>query len=310
MKAVRLHARGGPGQLVYEEAPPPVLQAGDALVRVHAAAITPTELNWAATYSTREGDQRLPAIPCHDVSGVVAAITPGVTDIQVDDQVYGLTDFWRNGAAATYVAVRAKDLAPKPPSLDHIQAAAVPLSALTAWQALFDHAGLHRGQRLLIHGAAGGVGVYAVQLARWRGAHIIGTALARDIEFLHDLGVDEIIDYTRVRFEERVKSVDVVLDTVGGETLERSCGVLRCDGVLVSLVGGISAEKAQTCGTRAVFFIVKPSRHQLIEISRLIEVGLVRPLVAAVFPLEQAQQAFEHALSNHTWGKTVLRVAE
>ena len=237
MKAVRMHKKGGPEELIYEDAPKPAPGTGDALVRVYACAITPYELSWSATYTTRDGGDRLPSIPGHELSGVVETVAPDVTDVMPGDAVYALTDFWRDGAAADYVVVRAGDLAPKPTNLTHTQAAAVPLSALTAWQALFDHADLSTGQRVLIHGAGGGVGTYAVQLARWRGAHVIGTARQNDTPFLRELGADEVIDYTAVRFEEKVRDLDVVLDTVGGDTLERSWQVLRPGGVLVTIAG-------------------------------------------------------------------------
>ena len=178
MKAVRLHREGGPEQLVYEDAPEPVLGAGDALIRVHATGITPAELTWADTYRNCDGSERLPAIPGHEVSGVVESVAHGVSDVSIGDEVYALTSFCRDGAAAEYVAVHAADLAPKPKTLDRVQAAAVPLSALTVWQAFFDHARLAPGQRVLIHGAAGGVGSFAVQIAHWHGAYAVGTASA------------------------------------------------------------------------------------------------------------------------------------
>lgn len=310
MKAIRMHARGGPEQLVYEDAPKPAPEIGDAIVRVYACAITPTELSWSATYTTRNGVERIPTIPGHELSGNVEAIPPGVTDVKVGDAVYALTDFWRDGAAADFVAVQAGDLALKPASLSHVQAAAMPLSALTAWQALFDHAGLTAGQRVLIHGAAGGVGTYAVQLAHGRGAHVIGTARAINAGFLRGLGADDVLDYTSVRFEDEVRDVDVVLDTAGGDTLERSWGVLRRGGVLVTIAGSAPADKAAKYGVRGVDFIVKPSRAELIEIARLIEEGELRPLIEATFPLEKAREAFERGASGHNRGKLVLRVAE
>src|SRR5688500_3125893 len=171
MRAIRIHGRGGPEQLVYEDAPSPTLAPGDALVRVCAVGVSPAELTWSIL-TTPDGRDRLPLIPGHEFSGVVAALAPGATSIAVGDEVYALPDFWREGAAAEYVAVHADDLAAKPRSVDHVQAAATPLSALTAWQGLFDHGGLRAGQHVLIHGAAGGVGIFAVQLARWRGAHV------------------------------------------------------------------------------------------------------------------------------------------
>jgi NADPH:quinone reductase-like Zn-dependent oxidoreductase len=310
MKAVRLHRRGGPEQLTYEDAPKPAPGAADALVRVHACAITATELSWGTTYTTREGVERLPTIPGHELSGVVEAVGPGARGPTAGDAVYALTDFWRDGAAAEYVVVRAADLAPKPKNLTHTQAAAVPLSALTAWQALFDHAGLMKGQRVLIHAAAGGVGTYAVQLAKGRGAHVIGTARAANEKFLRDLGADEVIDYTAVRFEDRVKDVDIVLDSVGGDTLERSWGVLRKGGVLVTIADSAPAEQAARYGVRGVEFIVEPNRPQLIEIARLIEAGALRVIVEATFPLPEARAAFERGLGGHNRGKLVLRVAE
>lgn len=197
MKAARLHRRDGAEGIVYEDAPRPDPGEGDALVRVHAAGITPTELTWSTTWTTRDGKDRVPVVPSHEVSGVVEALRDGVREVQVGDAVYALLDFWRDGAAAEYVAGRAADLAPKPRSIDHAHAAAIPLSGLTAWQALFDHAGLSRGQRVLIHGGAGGVGTFAVQLAHWCGAHVTTTASADSAEFLRQLGADEVIDYTR-----------------------------------------------------------------------------------------------------------------
>lgn len=310
MKAVRLHRRGGPEQLTYEDAPKPTPGAGDALVRVHACAITPTELSWGATYTTREGVERLPTIPGHELSGVAEVVAPGVNAPKVGAAVYGLTDFWRDGGAAEYIVVRAADLAPKPTNLSHTQAAAVPLSALTAWQALFDHASLASGQRVLIHAAAGGVGTYAVQLAHGRGAHVIGTARAVNAGFLRDLGADEVIDYAAVRFEDRVRDVDVVLDSVGGDTLERSWGVLRKGGVLVTIADSASPEKAAQYGVRGVDFIVEPSGAQLIEIAHLIEAGTLRVIVEATFPLPDARAAFEQGLRGHNRGKLVLRIAE
>jgi NADPH:quinone reductase-like Zn-dependent oxidoreductase len=308
MKAIRLHARGGTEQLVYEDAPKPRPGSGDAIVHVYAASITPTELSWSTTYTHSDGTARIPSIPGHDLSGVVEEVASGVTDVTVGEEVYALTDFWRDGTAAEYVAVRAGDLAPKPHSLDHTHAAAVPLSALTAWQALFIHAGLANDRRVLIHGGAGGVGTYAVQLAKWRGAYVIATASARNDGFLRELGADEVIDYTAARFEDKVRDADVVLDTVGGDTLDRSWGVLRKGGVLVTTAGTAAEDKAARYGVRGVFFIVEPSRAQLVEIGRLIDSGRIRPVVSNVLPLTQARDLFAQGLSGHTRGKLVLSV--
>ena len=182
------------------------------------------------------------------------------------------------------------------------------MSGLTAWQALFLHAGLSAKQVVLIHGASGGVGTYAVQLAHWRGAHVVGMARMANANFVKELGADEVIDHTAVRFEDKVRNVDVVLDTVGGDTLERSWRVLRPGGVLVTIVSGASPEKAAQYGVRGVFFIVKPNRDQLIEIGRLIDAGVVRPIVEATFPLEKAREAFERGVRGHNRGKLVLAI--
>jgi len=309
MKALRAHREGGPEQLVYEDAPRPDVRAGDALVRVHATGITPAELAWPDTYRNCDGSGRLPAIPGHEVSGVVEGVAHGVTDVSVGDEVYGLTSFCRDGAAAEYVAVHAADLAPKPKTLDLVQTAAVPLSALTVWQAFFDHARLAPGQRVLIHGAAGGVGSFAVQIARWRGAHAIGTASADHREFLLGLGANEVIDYRHVRFEQAVRDIDVVLDTIGGDTRERSWEVLKPGGILVSLPEPIpESEAAAHANRRGVFFIVRPDRQQLGEIATLIDSGAVRPVIAQTVPLAKAREAFERGAAGHTRGKLVLAV--
>ena len=309
MKAVRLHRQGGPEQLVYEDAPAPELRIGDALIRVHATGITPAELTWADTYRNCDGSERLPAIPGHEVSGVVETVAHGVTDVSIGDAVYALTSFCRDGAAAEYVAVHASDLAPKPKTLDFVQAAATPLSALTVWQAFFDHARLAPGQRVLIHGAAGGIGGFAVQIARWRGAYVIGTASAENREFLLGLGANEVIDYQHVHFEDVVRDVDVVLDTIGGGTRERSWQVLKPGGILVSLVEPMPDSEAAAHGERGrrgVFFIVRADRQQLRQIATLIDSGAVRPVIAQTVPLAEARAAFERGVAGHTRGKLVL----
>lgn len=308
MKAIHLHARGGPEQLVYEDAPKPQLRPGDALVRVCACAFTPTELTWDPTYTTRDGAGRLPSIPGHELSGVVEAVSANGNGAKVGDQVYALADFWRDGAAADYIAIRDADLAPKPANLNFVQAAALPLSALTAWQALFDHGGLKPGGEVLIHGATGGVGSLAVQLARWRGAFVVATAATKNLAMARELGADKVIDYTTSRFEEQVRDADVVLDTVGGETQQRSWGVLRPGGILVSIVDPIPEGEAARHGARGVYFIVEPSRNELIEIARLVESGKLRPIVEATFPLEDARKAFEFGAGGHNRGKIVLQV--
>lgn len=311
MKAIRIHGRGGPDHLVYEDAPQPQPGPGEVLVRVYAAGIIRTELGWPDTYQTKAGRTRELPIPGHDVSGVVEEVGPGVTTLTRGAEVYALTAFDRDGAEADYTIALPGELAPRPRSLNYVEAAAVPLSALTAWQALFEYAGLTAGQTILIHGAAGGVGVFAVQLARWAGARVIATASARNNDFLRELGASEIIDYTTTRFEDVVHDVDVVFDTVGGDTLQRSWQVVKKGGALVTVVSPQpSLEEAKAYGVRPFWFIVEPSREQLTQIGELIDAGQLRSIVEAVLPLSQARQAYEQGASGHTRGKIVLRVRD
>jgi NADPH:quinone reductase-like Zn-dependent oxidoreductase len=309
MKAVRLHRKGGPEALAYEDVPIPALEAGDALVRVHAAGVSPAEFTWRI-YETPDGGSRLPAILSHEISGVVAAVAAGVRDVEVGEEVYSLTDFFRDGGAAEYVAVRAAELAPKPRSVDHASAAATPLSALTAWQALFDHARITREHRVLIHAAAGGVGSFAVQLARWRGAHVIATASAANADFVRGLGANEVIDYRKTPFETVVRDVDVVLDSVGGSTTERSWSVLQPDGLLITLVRPPSPDWNAGRAATGLFFVVEPSREELNDLARLIDAGIIRSIVEAVLPISQAREAYERGITQHPRGKLVLAVAE
>ncbi|MFI5272344.1 MAG: NADP-dependent oxidoreductase [Ktedonobacterales bacterium] len=308
MKAIRIHGRGGPDHLVYDEVPEPHPGPGDVLVRVAAAGIIVTELNWDETYQTAAGAPRPFPIPGRDLSGVVAEVGAGITDVAVGDAVYARLADDRDGAQAEYALVLPSELAPKPRTLDDVQAAAVPLSALTAWQALFIHAQVSKGQRVLIHGAAGGVGTYAVQFAHWAGAQVLATASARNIDFVRDLGADQIIDYATTRFEDVAHDVDVVFDVVGGDTLTRSWQVVREGGVLVSVVSPRPTNQALRPEVRFVWFIVEPSGEQLRQIGSLIDAGLVRPIVDQVFPLAEARRAYEAGLHGHPRGKIVLTI--
>src|SRR5512135_2748684 len=311
MKAIHIHGRGGPDRLAYEDAPQPHPRQGEVLVRVYATGVIASELTWSVTYQTKAGSTRSLPIPGHDLSGVVEEVGPGVTTIARGSAVYALTAFDRDGAEAQYTIALPSQLAPKPRSLDYVQAAAVPLTALTAWQAFFDHASLVAGQTVLIHGAAGGVGVFAVQLARLTGAQVIATASARNRDFLRELGANEIIDYTTTRFEAVVHDVDLVFDLVGGDTLVRSWQVVKPGGVLVSVVSPRpSFAEAKAHGVRPVWFIVEPNREQLIQIGDLIDTGQVRPIIDTVLPLSQARQAYEQGARGHTRGKIVLRVVD
>lgn len=311
MKAIRIHGRGGPDHLVYEDVPQPHPGPGEVLVRVSATGVFVNELRWNETYETKEGSKRVLPIPGRDLSGVVVEVGPGVTALTEGAQVYAMLDYSRDGADADYTLALPGELAPKPRTLDAVQAAAVPLSALTAWQGFFEHASLVAGQTVLIHGGAGGVGVFAVQLARWAGAHVIATASARNRDFLRELGADEFIDYTTTRFEDVVHDVDLVFDLVGGDTLQRSWQVIKPGGTLVSVVSPPPpADVAKGHDVRFAWFVVEPNREQLIQVGELIDAGKLRPIIDAVFPLSQARQAYEQGMKGHTRGKVVLRVAD
>ncbi len=301
MRAVRLTAPGGPEQLVNERIATPVPGPGEALVRVEAAAITRDELEWPL--------DRLPAIPSYELCGVVAAIADDVAGVAVGDRVYALTGWDRDGVAADYATVPASRLAPKPEATDAVESASIPLAGLSAWQGLFDHGGLEAGERVLIHGAAGGVGQFATQLARQRGAQVIGTASAGSVERARALGADQVVDYAADSFTDVVEPVDLVFDTAGGERLERSPTVLRPGGRLVSIVEEPPATGPEL-QVRSVYFTVEPSRAQLIELARLVDGGELRPAIDSVFALDDFRAAFERAMEPGTRGKVVLRVSE
>jgi NADPH:quinone reductase-like Zn-dependent oxidoreductase len=306
MKAIRLHRAGGAGSLLYEDAPKLIPKEHQVLVRVYATAITPTEFDWYPTFHTPEGGMRpFPIILGHEFSGVVEAVGSGCLDIQVGDPIYGLNDWFMDGAQAEYCLTVPANIAPKPVTLEHTHTAAVPISALTAWQALIDRAHLSAGQRVLIHGGAGGVGSFAVQLARHQSAHVIATASAANTDFVKALGADEVIDYQITPFETVVGDVDVVLDTVGGNTRDRSWGVLKKGGCLVTIAADAEGSKEQR--VRDAFFIVEPNRHQLVNIAHLIDTGALRPVVGAIFSMENFRQAYEQ---KPVHGKNVLRIAE
>ncbi len=292
MRVIRLRAPGGPEHVALEEAEPPRPASREALVRVHAAAITRGELDWPL--------DRLPAIPSYELSGVVEEVGSGVAGVAAGDEVIALTPFDRDGVAAEYTVLPAELLVPRPRALSHAESAATPLPALTAWQGLFDHGRLAAGERVLIQGAAGAVGRFAVQLARAAGARVIGAASPANERSVLELGAHEVIDTTN-GFEDTMEAVDVVFDTVGGERLRRSRAVLRADGRLVSV-----AEEPTEGGA---YFVVEPNRDQLQSIARRADVGALRPPPVEVFPLASAREAFARSLEPGRRGKVVLAVA-
>src|SRR5438105_15311839 len=307
MKAIRIHNYGGPKVLHSEDAPRPKPQAGEVLIRVHAAGVNP--IDW----KVREGHMKdfwphkFPLILGWDFSGVVEEVGRGVSRFKIGDEVYSLPDPTRNGAYDDYIVVRESELALKPNSLHHIRAAAVPLAALTAWQSLFDTAQLQPGQRVLIHAGSGGVGHLAVQLAKWKGAYVFATASTKNQDLLRKLGVDEPIDYTTHRFEDVARNIDIVLDTIGGETQERSWQVLRKGGVLVSLVQPPSEDKAKELGVRPALLGAQPNGAQLTEIANIIDSGKLTPVIDRILPLSEVRRAHELSESGHTHGKIVVR---
>jgi NADPH:quinone reductase-like Zn-dependent oxidoreductase len=313
MKAIRAHHRGGAEQLVFEEALRPVPSRGEVLVAVRAASITRDELTWDASWTDSlapGGQERTPVVPSHELSGVVVERAPGVADLDVGDAVYGLIPFVRDGAAAEFVSVAADVLARKPSTIGHDLAAAVPLAALTAWQALVDHAGLRPGQHVLVHCAAGGVGSFAVQMATHLGARVTATSRQADQELVRDLGAARVVDYQHERFEDLVEGIDVVLDVVGGQNESRSWQVLRPGGVLVSIVAPPDQTLAARHQARGVFFVVEPDRGQLEIIAGLVDSGDLTPVLDRVVPLADARDAYEGLESGHHRGKVVLHVTD
>ncbi|MFE6764182.1 NADP-dependent oxidoreductase [Streptomyces sp. NPDC057689] len=312
MRALTQDTAGSPDVLKLVETPRPRPGRGEILVRVHAAGVNP------ADWKTRErgvfaDGTPLPFTLGFDVSGVVEGVGDGVTLFRAGDAVYGMPHFPHPaGAYAEYVVAPARHFAPRPRGLGHIEAGALPLAALTAWQALVDTADVRPGDRVLIHAAAGGVGHLAVQIAKARGAYVIGTAGAAKHELLRSLGADELIDYRTQDFAETLRDVDVVVDCIGGPSWAGSLRTLRPGGTLVSLLPPdetFPAKKAEAAGVRAVFMLVEPDHSGLREITALVEDGRLRVIVDEVFPLEEAARAHARGETGRTTGKIVLSVA-
>ena len=311
MMALRAHARGGPEQLVYEQAPAPSAGPGEVLIAVHAAAITFAELTWDLEWTTRDGKDRTPVIPSHEMSGIVADVGAGIADVvglAAGDEVIGLIDFDRDGAAAEYVVMPGAGLAAKPQSLSHAAAAALPLAALTAWQALVDHAELQPGEEVLVQGGAGGVGMFAVQLASIFGGHVTATGRGADADFVRDLGADRYISIDGERPSQAAGGFDVVIDTVGGAVLEGSYGLLREGGRLVTLGAPPDQELAGRYKVHAMFFVVAPDANELARLAELTDTGRLRAVISQTFPLAEGQKAFESGEGARRPGKTVLVV--
>jgi NADPH:quinone reductase-like Zn-dependent oxidoreductase len=288
--------------LSLAEVPYPHAAENDVIVRVHAASFTPGELDWPGTWTDRTGRDRTPSIPGHELSGVVAELGFGTTGLAVGERVFGLTDWARNGTLAEYVAVEARNLAPLSAGTDDDEAAALPISGLTALQGLFDHGHLTAGHTVLIHGAAGSVGSIAVQLAREAGARVIGSGRSAHRDTVLGLGADAFLDLQQDRLED-TEQVDVVFDVIGGEILDRSAHLVRPGGALVTIA---EPPRVQPDDARTVFFVVEPDRAGLVDLERRLRDGRLRPIVGAVYPLAQAASAF--APAHRTGGKTIIRI--
>ena len=307
MKAIFLNQAAGAESLTFGELPRPVPRAGEVLVRVQATAVTPTEFCWYPTFHQATGEPRpFPIVLSHEFSGVVEGTGPAAGDWQPGEGVFGISDWFANGAQAEYCVAPATALARKPRLLDHAQTAVVPISALTAWQGLLERTRLQPGERILIHGAAGGVGVFAVQLARWRGAHVIATASAQNRDLVRQLGAHEVIDYRACRFDDQVGDLDVVFDAVGEDTLARSWKLLKPRGRLVTVA--MSSAHTEDKRIREAFMLVRPDGRQLGQIARLIDDGEVRPVVRQTLPLAEAATAYAFAQQGGQPGKIALSV--
>jgi len=314
MKAVRIHGYGGPEVLHFEEVPRPRPGAGEILVKVYASGVNPADWKLREGYMREMIPLKLPIVLGLDFSGVVESMGPGVDSFHRGDAVFGRAEITHDGSYAEYVTVPMGNVVRKPDHIDHVHAAGIPTAALTAWEALIEApapaqaAGVSPGQTVLIHGSAGGVGSFAVQFAKHRGARVIATASARHAAFVRGLGADVAVDYTKQRFEDVAHDVDVVLDTIGGETQERSWATLRQGGVLASTVG-VNEEAARRHGARAIAVDGRMSAPILQRIAALIESGQVRVPVSQVLPLEETRRAHEESQSGHVEGKLVLSVA-
>jgi NADPH:quinone reductase-like Zn-dependent oxidoreductase len=307
MKAIQANESEQGLTLSIAEVERPEPGPGQLLIRVHAVGVTTTELNWYPTTHTPSGQKRLHAIPGHEFSGVIAKLGQGTSGFVSGQEIYGMNDWFQDGATAAYCLASPWSIAGKPASLTHIEAATVPIGFLTAWQGLFEKAALQSGERVLVQGAAGAVGLFAVQLAHLHGGYVIATASSATIPFVRSLGANEVIDYKAARFEEFAGRIDVVFDTVGGETRERSRAVLKPGGRMVSIAA--DGEVNTDPKIRDAYFIVEPNRMQLIEAAKLLDEGRLKAFVKAVVPLADAAQAYAGSVERKLgFGKLVIEI--
>jgi NADPH:quinone reductase-like Zn-dependent oxidoreductase len=310
MKAVVIHEYGGPDVLKYEDIPRPEPKDDQLLIRVIAAGVNPVDGMIRSGMFDREGSRAFPIILGGDVAGVVEKVGSKVTKLKAGDPMFAYVSLDNSGGYAQYALVPEREAAPKPKSLTYVEAAAVPIVAMTAWQALVDTAKLSAGQTVLIHGGSGGVGSFAIQIAKARGAKVIATASTANQDFLKQLGADLAIDYTKQKFEDVAKDVDVVLDSIGGDTLARSYGVVKKGGIIVSLVARPKESELQKHSIRGAALNVEPNSAELAEIGKLIDDRKIKVIVSQTFPLSEAMKAQEQVATGHTRGKIVLKIAD
>lgn len=309
MKALRIHGFGDEGVLVYEDAPvPPAPGEGELRVRVRAVGVNPLDPKVRAGKVPGLFGDRFPFVLGWDLSGEIESIGEGVDGFVVGDPVFAMLALPRGGACAELATVHASEAAKKPARLTHEEAAAIPLAALTAWQALVERAAIAPGQTVLVHGGSGGVGGFAVQIAKARGARVLATASARNQDLLRELGADVAIDYENTAFDTIAKDVDVVLDVVGGETLARSIAITKPGGIVVSIVANPDATALEARGVRGARLVVRPDAKALAEIAALVDAGRITPVVSAVHSLADGAAAHRAVATGHTRGKIVLRV--
>lgn len=308
MKAILIHEFGGHEVLKYEDVPKPKPVADEVLIKVFASGVNPIDWKIRAGHAKSKFPVQFPLIPGWDVSGEIEEVGSDIKNFRKGDEVYSRPDPARNGSYAEYIVVKANLVNLKPKSISHEKAAAVPLAGLTAWQALFDHGELQRGQKVLIHAASGGVGTFAVQFAKWKGAYVIGTTSKENIDFVKQLGADEVIDYKKEKFENKLKEIDLVIDLIGGDTQKRSLKVLKKGGRLITTVKPENQEAAKEKNIHIEGFLAQSIPEELEQIKQLIDSGKVKPVVAAILPLKDAAKAHKLSEEGHIRGKIVLQV--
>lgn len=310
MKAVRIYAYGGRDQLKYEDAPMPQIGDKDVLVRVVASSINPVDWKVREGYLKEMLPLNFPVVLGWDVSGVVEAIGKSVSAFKPGDAVYSRPNIARDGTYAEFIAIDESEIAFKPKTIAHGSAASLPLAGITAWDVLVKAGQIKAGDRVLIHAASGGVGSLAVQLAKARGAYVIATTSGKNSALVKSLGADEIIDYRQQAFEQVVRDINIVFDTLGGEVQEKSWQVLSPNGILVSIVSPPPAERAAAHKVRSAFVFIGPDAQVLAELATLVDAGKIRPLIAAEFALEDITKAHALSESGHAVGKIVLQVGK